>query len=308
MVKGGELSFYLVDVFAVEPLTGNPLAVVDGGADLPLEILQRIAREFNQSETTFVLPPTWQGADWLLRSFSAAGVEVFGAGGHNTLGAWWWLAESGRLQLSEGETAFHQQIGDRVLPLSISATGGKPENIIMNQDSAVAGKRLEHVEDLAVALGLAAEDIVLEKIPAQVISTGAKHLLVPIKDCDTVDRIRPDAKALLSVLQRAGGEGCYVFSLDARQADANAYARFFNPTIGIPEDPATGTAAGPLAYHLVSHGLARAGKVRIEQGTATGRPSIIEADIHGSSVKIHGRGVIAASGKLRFRTKLPEER
>lgn len=307
-MKTETLPFYLVDVFATEPLTGNPLSVVDGGADLPLEILQRIAHEFNQSETTFVLPPTRAGADWRLRSFSAAGVEVFGAGGHNTLGAWWWLAESGRLKLLEGETAFHQQIGDRVLPLSIAAARGKPENIIMDQEVAVAHRRLEHAGDLAAALGIAEEDIDQRQVPSQVISTGAEHLLVPIRNRETVDRVQPDAKVLLSVLQRVGGEGCYVFSLDPRQKNAHAYSRFFNPTIGILEDPATGTAAGPLAYHLVSHGLASAGKVRIEQGTAMGRTSIIEADVQGTSVKIHCRGVISASGSLRFRTKASEER
>lgn len=75
------IPFYLVDVFAVEPLTGNPLAVLDGGVDLTLDLFQRIAREFNQSETTLVLPPTRPDADWRLRSFTPKGVEVFGAGG-----------------------------------------------------------------------------------------------------------------------------------------------------------------------------------------------------------------------------------
>ena len=92
------LPFHFVDVFAVEPLTGNPLVVVEGGTDLTLDLLQRIAREFNQSETTFLLPPTQPKADWRLRSFTPAGVEVFGAG-HNALGAWWWLAQAGRLAL-----------------------------------------------------------------------------------------------------------------------------------------------------------------------------------------------------------------
>jgi len=76
-------------------------------------VLQRIAREFNQSETTFVMRATQPTADWLLRSFSTAGVEVFGAGGHNTLGAWWWLAQAGRLALTHDVTVCHQQIGDR---------------------------------------------------------------------------------------------------------------------------------------------------------------------------------------------------
>jgi PhzF family phenazine biosynthesis protein len=98
---GRTIPFHFVDVFAVEPLTGNSLAVVDGGAELSLELMQNIAREFNQSETTFVLPPTRADADWKLRSFTPKGVEVFGAGGHNTLGAWWWLAAAGRLDLGD---------------------------------------------------------------------------------------------------------------------------------------------------------------------------------------------------------------
>src|SRR5258706_6188208 len=102
------LPFHLVDVFAVEPLTGNPLAVVDGGTDLTLDLFQRIAREFNQSETTFVLPPTRPKADWRLRSFTAAGVEGFGAGGHKSLCAWWWVAEAGRPEV--------QRKSNRVLP------------------------------------------------------------------------------------------------------------------------------------------------------------------------------------------------
>src|SRR5262245_43596955 len=108
------LSFHFVDVFAVERLTGNPLVVVDGGTDLTLDLLQRIAREFNQSETTFVLPPTQPAADWRLRSFTPAGVEVGGAG-HNALGAWWWLAMAGKLVLAGDTTVFHQEIGNRIL-------------------------------------------------------------------------------------------------------------------------------------------------------------------------------------------------
>jgi trans-2,3-dihydro-3-hydroxyanthranilate isomerase len=113
------LPFYFVDVFAVEPLTGNPLVVVDGGVDLTDNLLQRIAREFNQSETTFILPPKQAKADWRLRSFTPAGVEVGGAG-HNALGAWWWLAESGKLSLTGSTTLFHQEIGGRILPVSIT--------------------------------------------------------------------------------------------------------------------------------------------------------------------------------------------
>ena len=95
------LDFAVIDVFAEAPLSGNPLAVVSGGDALTDNILRAVAREFNQSETTFVLAPVAAGADRKLRSFTASGAEVFGAG-HNALGAWLWLAETGQLGDSSG--------------------------------------------------------------------------------------------------------------------------------------------------------------------------------------------------------------
>ena len=100
------------------------------------------------------------------------------------------------------------------------------------------------------------------------------------------------------MLDRAGAEGCYAFSLDPRLAGAVAYARFFNPTVGISEDPATGTAAGPLAAHLLAHGLANPGQINVEQGTAMGRTSVIQVEVFDTTVKVSGRGVVVASGHL----------
>jgi trans-2,3-dihydro-3-hydroxyanthranilate isomerase len=292
------LPFHVVDVFAIEPLTGNPLAVVVGGDDLSPELLKSIAREFNQSETTFLMRPTRPKADWRLRSFTAAGVEVFGAG-HNALGAWWWLAEAGKLQLQPGETVFHQEIGAQVLPVMVSARGGALDYVIMDQEAPQFRKRVEDPAPLAAALGLQSSDLEVHRIPAQVVFTGAPHLMVPIRDREAVDRVTADSKALFAVLAAAGGEGCYVFSLDPRYSGANAYARFFNPTVGIWEDPATGTAAGPLAAHLVAHGLAKQGEpILIEQGTAMGRTSLIRAEVQPDTVRISGRGVVVASGQL----------
>jgi trans-2,3-dihydro-3-hydroxyanthranilate isomerase len=293
---GRTIPFHFVDVFAVEPLTGNSLAVVDGGAELSLELMQHIAREFNQSETTFILPPTRADADCKLRSFTPKGVEVFGAGGHNTLGAWWWLAAAGRLHLGDGRTWFHQQIGDLVYPLAVWQSQGRLEKIVMQQEAPVAGRLLSNVGALANALGLSTGEIAVDVVPCQVVSTGAAHLLVPIRDREAVDRIAPDARQLFDLLKEAGGEGCYVFSLDPLQPGTTAYARFFNPTVGISEDPATGTAAGPLAAHLVAHGLARPGVIKVEQGTALGRTSIIEVEVDAGAVSISGRGIVVASG------------
>jgi trans-2,3-dihydro-3-hydroxyanthranilate isomerase len=296
--KRKTLPFHIVDVFAVEPLTGNPLAIVEGGTDLTLDLLQRIAREFNQSETTFLLPPARPEADWRLRSFTPAGAEVFGAG-HNALGAWWWLAQAGKLALSGSDTVFHQEIGASVLPVTISQAGGRLTSVVMEQEAPVAGRQLRDLDKLAASLGLTAADLAVDRAPCQVVSTGAAHLMAPIRDREAVDRIQPDAKALFALLDSVGGEGCYVFSLDPRQTDAVAYARFFNPTVGIWEDPATGTAAGPLAAHLVANGLAKLGQMmKVEQGTAMGRTSLIQVEVFANAVKVSGSGVVVASGQL----------
>jgi trans-2,3-dihydro-3-hydroxyanthranilate isomerase len=292
------LPFHLVDVFAVEPFTGNPLAVVVGGDELAPSRLKRMAREFNQSETTFLMHPTLPRADWRLRSFTSAGAEVFGAG-HNALGAWWWLAAAGQLTLTAAVTVFHQEIGNQVLPVAIAKQAGALSHITMDQEAPRFLGRVEDLDQLAAALGLQRDDVAPDRLPAQIVFTGAPHLMVPIADRETVDRILPDGKALLSVLAGVGAEGCYVFSLDPRQPGALAYARFFNPTVGIWEDPATGTAAGPLAAYLVAHGRARNNEsVLIEQGTIMGRTSLIRATVSSDGVRISGSGVVVASGRL----------
>ena len=109
--------FFLVDVFADTPLTGNPLAVVAEAERIQEPVMRSVAREFNQSETTFVLPPTRPAATWRLRSFTPAGAEVGGAG-HNVLGAWWWLATAGRI----GSTPTARQWSRRspILPVEVA--------------------------------------------------------------------------------------------------------------------------------------------------------------------------------------------
>jgi trans-2,3-dihydro-3-hydroxyanthranilate isomerase len=292
------LPFHLVDVFAVKPLTGNPAAVVIGGDTLPVSILQRVAREFNQSETTFLMPPTRPKADWRLRSFTAAGAEVFGVG-HYALGAWWWLAHSKTLLLLEGETVFHQQIGDRVLPVTIQQISGEPSNVVVEQEAPRFDRQFDDIAALADALGLAPADVATERGPCQVVYTGVPHLLVPIRDREAVDRIQPKSQALHRLLSSAEGEGCYVFSMDPRQPRASAYTRFFNPTVGIWEDPATATAAGPLGAYLLAHRLVKSGQaIVVEQGTSMGRTSLIQVEVQSSAVRILGRGVVVASGQL----------
>jgi trans-2,3-dihydro-3-hydroxyanthranilate isomerase len=295
-----QLGFFLVDVFTREPLAGNPLAIVPDAGSLDDGVMQRVARELNQSETTFLLPPTLAGADHRLRSFTAAGVEVFGAG-HNAMGAWWWLADTGRLSLRGERSEFRQEIGGELLPLVIVSGPAGPIGVEMRQSAPVAGKVATDLPALAAALRIAPGDLAIDRLPAQVVHTGAPHLLVPVRSRDVIGRLRPDADRLLALLRDVEGEGCYVFSLDPVAADAKAHARFFNPTVGIVEDPATGTAAGPLGCHLVAHQVAAEGApIIVEQGHAMGRPSRIEVVVRGSDVRISGPAVTVAEGTLRF--------
>jgi len=290
--------FHFVDVFAVEPLTGNPLAVVEDAADLTVDQLQRIAREFNQSETTFLLRPTRPDADWRLRSITAAGDEVFGSGGNNSLGAWWWLADTGKLTLGGDLTVFHQEIGDRVSPVAIAQKHGRLAYVEMEQSPLEAGLQVTDVGRLTRSLGITRTDLATNRLPCQVVSTGVAHLLVPLRDRDAVDRIRPNGDELRTVLATVGAEGCYAFSLDPPHNDAAAYARFFNPTVGISEDPATGTAAGPLAAQLVARGVLQPGRMTVEQGTALGRTSLIEVHVFGDVVKVSAGAIVVATGML----------
>ena len=291
--------FYLVDVFAEQPLAGNPLALVAQAERLDEDLMKRVAREFNQSETTFLLPPTRPEATWRLRCFTPTGAEVAGAG-HNALGAWWWLASEGDLELSHGAGRFAQQLGDRVLPVEIIGSAhGQPVRVVMDQSPPSFGATVEGPAPLAAALGLRLEDL-HGRLPAQVVDTGAAHLLVPVIDRAAVDRAQPDARDLRAQLKIVAGQGCYVYSLDPVSEEATAYTRFFNPTVGIWEDPATGSAAGPLASLLVAHGVVSDdATVVIEQGHALGRPGRIQVTVSGDRVRLGGAGVVVAEGRLR---------
>lgn len=292
--------FYLVDVFTSKPFSGNPLAVVPDADDLSTELMRRIAGEFNQTETTFVLTPTRPDADWRLRSFTAVGTEVFGVG-HNALGAWWWLAISGRLTLDAPTRTFTQEIDGRALPVEVRSERGRVTAVSVAQADPIFGAVVGEVSPLATALDLGDAELSVGRLQAQVVSTGVPHLLVPVRDLGALGRARPKPEPLASYLRSIGAQGCYLFCLDPLDPDAPAQARFFGPNVGIAEEPATGSAAGPLAAYLVARELASERRpVVIEQGSAMGRPSRIEVRVSGGGVRVSGNAVLVVEGRLRL--------
>lgn len=287
----GALTAGVIDVFAHAPLQGNPLAVVENADQLSDERMRLIAREFNQAETTFIVES--HRADRKLRSFTAAGAEVYGAG-HNALGAWLWLAERGALGDLAHPKTFLQEIGGDVLPIELQRIDGRVHGR-MRQAPLKLFEPLADVAPLAQALRLEADDIRLGPEPRPA-DTGATHLMIRLRDEEAVDRARPDAEALLAVLAGTPAEGCYVYAFEGDRPD-RAYARFFNPTVGLWEDAATGTAAGPLFAYLASKGLVE-DRLLIEQGVKMGRRSLLSLDGGEDGPILAGSGVIVMAGEL----------
>ena len=186
-----------------------------------------------------------------------------------------------------------------MLPVQVLREAGQPATVWMDQSAPRFGAVAGYRAGLAASLGLAERDLPPDE-DARVVSTGAAHLLVPADSRAAVDRAAPDSPRLKSVLRQADTEGCYLYSRDpVDAAGAVAYARFFNPTVGIAEDPATGTAAGPLAARLVADGRVPDGAtVIIEQGYALGRPSRIAVSAAGQRVRVGGSGLVVAEGAL----------
>jgi trans-2,3-dihydro-3-hydroxyanthranilate isomerase len=293
--------FVLIDVFTETPLEGNPLAVVPFADGLSSDQMQAVAREFNLSETTFVLPPRSVDATRRLRSFSPI-AEVFGAG-HNALGAWWAIVARGDVSVSDGETTLWQELGERVLPVQTTWSSGHLLRVAMTQaPTGVGADPSPSRAALARALALDVDALEVEGLSPEIRSTGAtRHLLVPTRSLADLARAQVDAPQLAALAKPVGCEGCYLFCLETREPKAVAHARAFFPGIGIDEDPATGSAAGPLAHYLVRRQLASAGTwLTIEQGDEMQRPSRIEVRVTGDLVEVAGRCAIVADGTLRL--------
>jgi trans-2,3-dihydro-3-hydroxyanthranilate isomerase len=155
--------FYFVDVFANRPLTGNPLSLVPDADRLDVGQIGAIAREFNQSETTFVLRPSLPGAAVRLRSFTPIGAEVGGAG-HNALGAWLWMEAAGRLPAGEGDAGLRQEIGGEVPPVEVARRADEPATVWMDQSAPRFGALVTDRTGLAAALGLAQDDLAADRL------------------------------------------------------------------------------------------------------------------------------------------------
>lgn len=315
MIQLRSYRFIQLDVFTEEAFAGNPLAVFPEAEGLTDDEMMKIAREMNLSETVFVLPPRDEKTLRHLRIFTPAREIPFA--GHPIVGSWNALAREGIVPLPEGGngwTRIHHEIGIGVLPVDIEFKDGAPVQVVMTQGKFQINSEIEDPHEqaeIARALGLAIEDLD-ENLPIQVISTGLPFLAVPVRSLASLRSCRVNATLLAEIYQRADSTGCYPFSRETVEiGEARAHARLFAPADNIPEDPATGSAAGALGAYLVHHGAANVeaneGRFRfvIEQGDFMHRPSRINIEVNGKlgaidEVRVGGPSVVVAQGEVFF--------
>jgi len=274
--------YVLCDVFTDKPLQGNQLAVFTDARDLTSEEMQAIARELNLSETVFVFPPE-SGGHVRIRIFTPALELPFA--GHPILGTAFVLG--GPLQLVE----IRLETGAGVVPVTLEREGARIVFGRMSQPIPT-WRPFEREAELLAALGVEGSEL-----PVEVYDLGPTHVYVALPDEAAVAALRPDFEALLPL-----------------EVGANSFAgsgtrwktRMFAPSHGVNEDPATGSAAGPLAVHLARHGrIAFGEEIEISQGAEIGRPSTLYARVEGEgdridAVEVGGSAVILARGELQL--------
>jgi trans-2,3-dihydro-3-hydroxyanthranilate isomerase len=274
--------YVVCDVFTDRPLAGNQLAVFTDAREIPEGDLQRLARELNLSETTYVYPPEADG-HVKMRIFTPS-VELPFAG-HPTLGTAFVLA--GPLQLVE----IRLETARGTVPVRLEREGARISFGWMAQPLP-AVTPFDRVDELLAALGV--ESV----LPVELYDNGVPHVFVALASREEVVALAPDQQRLLAL-------GTYGINCFASEG-TSVKLRMFGPGLGMAEDPATGSAAGPLALHLARHGRIGFGdEIEIEQGVEIGRRSKLHARVDGTAdaierIEVGGSAVIVARGEFRF--------
>jgi trans-2,3-dihydro-3-hydroxyanthranilate isomerase len=274
-------TYAVLDAFTDTPLQGNPVAVFLDGTGLDTDTMQRAARELNLSETVFLLPPDDPAAaDARARIFTPAAELPFA--GHPVLGTAFLLAAE------RAQDRIRLQTGAGIISIILSNGYGEMEQPTPRVEP------FTEAGELLSSLGVERAEL-----PVEMYVNGPRHVMVMLDSVETVAALSPD----LNALGKLEGVGVSCFCLTGA---GKVRTRMFAPALGVPEDPATGSAAGPLAIHLLRHGRTASGEqLTIHQGTEIGRPSVIYARVFGSPqridrVMVGGGAVEVARGQYRL--------
>jgi len=298
--------YLTADVFTDRVFTGNPLAVFPNAAGLSTEQMQRIANEFNLSETVFVLPPERSSdASHRLRIFTPKRELVFA--GHPTIGAAIVLATIGDIVMPEAETRIIFEEGVGNVPVLIRKTDSDPGFAQLTAAQPPEfGPPLPPRAHLAQMLTLDVADITHDDaLPPQAVSVGFPFIMIPINTTEAVSRVRLNLAVFDELFRDFWANTVYIFGPAAPTSDADYRVRLFAPEMGIAEDPATGSAAAAFAGYLATHNDTTDGTLRwaLEQGIEIERPSrlYIEADVNGgvvAAIRCGGHAVLVSEGAI----------
>jgi trans-2,3-dihydro-3-hydroxyanthranilate isomerase len=279
--------YAIADVFTDTPLEGNPVAVFTDATGLSAEVMQRAARELNLSETVFVLRS--EQAHLRVRIFTPAMELPFA--GHPILGTAFVVGRA------MGSPVVRLETGLGVVPVTLTRPDGSAAPVYGEMEQPIPTvEDFLAPDELLAALGIATDRDGL--LPIEAYRNGPAHVYVELPDTDAVAALRPD----LGALERLGAYGINCFA----GSGADWKTRVFCPGLGVAEDPATGSAAGPLAVHLARHGRVPFGsEIEIVQGVEIGRRSVLHARVDGSAAAIErvvvgGSAVIVARGEYRL--------
>ena len=288
------LQYRIVDVFTTEALEGNALAVFTDASQIDETIMQKIAREMNLAETTFVLPPESPDCAARVRIFTPKKEMSFA--GHPTIGTSFVLLDEGAIH-NQDSFCLEEKIG----PVQIWVENGERPMIWLRTPPISEGRIFDRSR-CAEALGIETADLL--DVDPQLLDAGNPTLLVGLKNEAAVDRAWLDSQGMKILADREGEQFCvFVFS----PTSEGAYSRMFAPEYGVPEDPATGSSTGPLAAFMIKYGLfTRASNTRFisEQGTKMGRRSLLHVRIAGNEqaegIYVGGQVTAIAEGRMRL--------
>jgi trans-2,3-dihydro-3-hydroxyanthranilate isomerase len=299
------LQYVHLDVFTDQPFTGNQLAVFLDAEGIDERRMQRIANEVALPETTFVFPPEVSGTDARVRIFTPS--QELPMAGSPTVGTTFALARAGRLRAGADKTVLGLGIG----PTTVRLEWG-PSGLCfawMTQPIPTFGPIVTDIVAVAAALGIQPRDLAGGNLPMQVASSGVPFLYVALNSRAAVDAAAVDRAKLCALLRALDLEELPVFVFSPEPADdgATVYSRMFAPGFGIPEDPATGGASGPLGAYLLQYNIVSAdtaSRLVNLQGVRMGRPSRIYIALSSRAgvleeVRVGGEAVVVGEGTIR---------
>lgn len=296
-----EIRYLQLDVFTSHVFGGNQLAVFLNAEGISAEAMQLIAREMNFSESTFVLPASDPKAVARVRIFTPAAELPFA--GHPVVGTTFALAHQRRIRAGDASPV-QLELGIGLLPVDVLFEGEDLSFVWMHQPTPSFREWSGERERLAKAIGLGVDDLAAD-LPIQRGSAGVPFVYIPVRDRETLAKARHSPDLVAAMNDESPQVGAYLFCLESGPV---AHSRMFGLAMGIAEDPATGSAAGPFGAYLLRHGVLRPDeheqtRLRILQGEDMLRTSVIEVAITGAAndvrdVRVGGEAVVVAEGTL----------